>query len=41
MQSLIDATAFPNGTLRLDPRFLMASDYQLPLQARFGVKFLF
>ena len=41
VQSLIDASAFPNGSLRLDPRFLMASDYQSPLQARFGVKFLF
>jgi outer membrane receptor for Fe3+-dicitrate len=25
----------------LDPRFLMANGYQFPLQARFGVKFLF
>src|SRR5262249_56046193 len=41
VQSLIDAAAFPNGSLRLDPRFLLASDYQSPLQARFGVKFLF
>ncbi|OLC78130.1 MAG: hypothetical protein AUH72_16415 [Acidobacteria bacterium 13_1_40CM_4_65_8] len=41
VQALIDASAFPNGSLRLDPRFLMASDYQSPRQARFGVKFLF
>jgi hypothetical protein len=41
VQALIDAAAFPNGSLRLDPRFLMASDYESARQARFGVKFLF
>jgi hypothetical protein len=41
VQSLIDAAAFPATSMRLDPRFLMASDYQNPTQARFGVKFLF
>jgi len=41
VQSLIDAVAFPNGAMRIDPRFLLASDYQTAPQARFGVKFLF
>jgi outer membrane receptor protein involved in Fe transport len=40
VQSLIDRTAAA-GTLRIDPRFLQDSAYQTPLQARFGVKFLF
>lgn len=41
VQSLIDAAAFPNGGMRIDPRFLQSSDFQAPIQARFGVKFLF
>jgi hypothetical protein len=41
VQALIDASAFPATSLRIDPRFLMASDYQSPIQARFGVKFIF
>jgi hypothetical protein len=41
VQALIDASVFPATSLRIDPRFLMASDYQTPIQARFGVKFLF
>jgi len=41
VQALIDAAAFPNGLMRIDPRFLLASDFQLPLVARLGVKFLF
>jgi hypothetical protein len=41
VQALIDAAAFPNGAMRVDPRFLLASDFQAPLVARFGVKFLF
>ena len=41
IQSLLDASAFPNGALRVDPRFLQNSSFQAPLQARFGVKFLF
>src|SRR5262249_49532012 len=40
VQALINASAFPATSLRLDPRFLMASDYQNARQARFGVKFL-
>jgi len=41
MQSLIDAVAFPNGGLRVDPRFLMPRDFQSPLVVRFGAKFTF
>jgi hypothetical protein len=41
VQSLIDAQAFPNGALRVDPRFLQNSGFQAPLQARFGVKLSF
>jgi outer membrane receptor protein involved in Fe transport len=41
IQALIDAAAFPNGAMRIDPRFLQASDFQAPLVARFGVKFTF
>ncbi|PYQ70926.1 MAG: hypothetical protein DMG01_26630, partial [Acidobacteria bacterium] len=41
VQALIDASAFPATSLRIDPRFLMASDYQSPMQARFGLKFVF
>jgi outer membrane receptor protein involved in Fe transport len=41
IQSVLDKSAFPNGALRVDPRFLQNSSFQFPLQARFGVKFLF
>ena len=41
VQATIDAVAFPKGGMRIDPRFLQASDFQAPLQARFGVKFTF
>jgi hypothetical protein len=41
VQSAIDAIAFPNGGMRVDPRFLQKSAFQGALQARFGVKFLF
>ena len=41
VQAAIDAIAFPAGGMRIDPRFLQASDFQAPLQARFGVKFMF
>jgi hypothetical protein len=41
VQSLVDALAFPNGGLRVNPRFMMPSDWQAPLAVRFGAKFTF
>src|SRR5258708_6123874 len=41
VQSLLDGQAFPNGRLRVDPRFLQNFQFQPPLQARFGVKLTF
>ena len=40
VQSLIDAQVAA-GALSLDPRFLKNSAFEDPLQARFGIKFLF
>ena len=40
LESLI-APAIAAGTLTPDPRFLQANDFQAPIQARFGVKFIF
>jgi TonB dependent receptor/Carboxypeptidase regulatory-like domain/TonB-dependent Receptor Plug Domain len=41
MQSIIDQIAFPNGTMRVDPRFMMPRDWQAPVSIRFGAKFTF
>ncbi len=41
VQSEIDALAFPNGVLRIDPRFMQPRDWQAPLSVRFGAKFSF
>ena len=41
VQSILDSLAFPNGAMRVEPRFLQNSSFQAPLQARFGVKLLF
>ena len=38
-QLIAQATA--SGALTPDPRFLMASSYQAPIAARFGIKFVF
>jgi hypothetical protein len=40
-QALIDALAFPNGGMRVDPRFMNPRDWQNPLSVRFGAKFTF
>jgi hypothetical protein len=40
LASLITA-GVANGSVRQDPRFLLNNAFQVPLQARFGVKFLF
>ena len=40
VQSLINAQV-ASGALSLDPRFLQNSAFEDPLQARFGIKFLF
>jgi len=40
VQSLIDTQA-ASGALSLDPRFLKDSAFEDPIQARFGIKFLF
>jgi hypothetical protein len=40
LASLIQA-GVANGSVRQDPRFLLNNAFQVPLQARFGVRFLF
>jgi len=40
LESLI-APAIAAGNLQADPRFLMPNQFQSPIQARFGVKFIF
>ena len=43
-QSLIQAASAgvaPGAPTFQDPRFLLANDYQTPILARFGVKFIF
>ena len=40
IESLIPA-ALASGGMTQDPRFLQDNGYQSPIQARFGVKFLF
>jgi hypothetical protein len=41
IQSLINSTAFPNGGMRVNPRFMLPRDWQAPIAARFGAKFTF
>jgi outer membrane receptor for ferrienterochelin and colicin len=41
MQSVIDGLAFPNGGMRVDPRFMEPRAWQDPRLVRFGLKFTF
>jgi len=41
MQSVIDGLAFPNGGMRVDPRFMEPRAWQDPRLVRFGLKYTF